>query len=273
MERCDFLQFPQTLWLIEADSIKEWRLKASAFDRKFIPQMDSFLIPSFSVDIKNGSKVEISPEAAKCDFLRFLENTSTGIPGGLANKLTCIGFLLSRNESNTKIILAYNYANSEGRNGKSIVMDAIERVKPTLIYDGNYKGLRKRNYKPAIPKIIRGVREQHPCVFCVWDTPRTLNMNIIKFLSHYFGDVPTLVTSRCVKVKTNDPDVAHMPFSGFYNTEHRPSNDFSARFFTEWNSEQWNLFYNLMGHCIKLYLKHGIIKTKIYFSEKEASHV
>lgn len=263
MERCEILQFKESLWIIEKDLITERSRKAPKFDHKRIPQQNSFLISSFSIDIKSDLTIDISSDAYNCDFLRFIENTSIGIPGGFANKLTCIGFLLSasRNESDPKIILAYNYSNAVGSNGKSILLRAIEQIKPTLVYDGQYKGLRRRNHESAIIKAIKGLESEQSDILAIDDTPRTLNMNTVKLLSHHFGDIPTLVTSRCEKLKNSDPDIALMPFSNSYNQEHRPMNDFGCSFFNDWSADQWNLFFNLMSHCIRLYLKHGIVKT------------
>jgi hypothetical protein len=46
-----------------------------------------------------------------------------------------------------------------------------------------------------------------------------------------------------------------MVFYDFYNDEHKPVHDFGCAFFSEWDADQWNLFYNLMATCLVLYFK------------------
>lgn len=263
MKRCEILQFRKSVCIIEEDSIIERSLKASAIHRLNIPKYDSFLIPTFAIDIENNHSIIISNEANACDFLKFLNNTSSGIQGGLANKLTSIGYLLSatRYESDPCIILAYNYNDTAGRNGKSVVLGAISQLKKCLIYDGTDKALIKRDHEFASNKIIKRLEPEFPTFIAIDDTPKTLNMSTVKLLAGHFVDIPVFVTSQCQKLNINDPDIGLMPFSNFYNPEHKPLHDFGSTFFTEWDADQWNLFYNLMAHCIRLYLKHGIIKT------------
>ncbi|MBK6642485.1 MAG: hypothetical protein IPG39_15285 [Bacteroidetes bacterium] len=52
---------------------------------------------------------------------------------------------------------------------------------------------------------------------------------------------------------------AFMVFSDYYGPHLRPVDDFGVLFFDEWEFDQWNLFYNLMATCLKLYFKFGIV--------------
>jgi len=50
-------------------------------------------------------------------------------------------------------------------------------------------------------------------------------------------------------------------FSDFYNENHIPVDDFGINFFDEWDQVQWNLFYNFMAWCLRIYFKHGLIEA------------
>jgi hypothetical protein len=53
--------------------------------------------------------------------------------------------------------------------------------------------------------------------------------------------------------------LALLAFSDYYNDNHKPIDEFGKNFFSEWVSTQWNLFYNLMGTCLQLFLKYRFI--------------
>ena len=46
---------------------------------------------------------------------------------------------------------------------------------------------------------------------------------------------------------------ALVAFSDYYNEEFKPVDDFGINFFDEWDDRQWNLFYNFMADCLRLY--------------------
>lgn len=48
-------------------------------------------------------------------------------------------------------------------------------------------------------------------------------------------------------------------FSDFFNDEHTPKDEFKRRFFHDWDTAEWNRFYNFMLHCVLLYKKHGLV--------------
>ena len=50
-----------------------------------------------------------------------------------------------------------------------------------------------------------------------------------------------------------------LAFSDFYSAEHEPKDDFKTRFFSEWDFEQWNLFWNLVAQCVQIYFRFGYV--------------
>lgn len=52
-----------------------------------------------------------------------------------------------------------------------------------------------------------------------------------------------------------------LAFSDFYSDKHKPTDDFGCMFFTEWDYEQWNLYWNMLATCVQLYLKWGVVQA------------
>jgi hypothetical protein len=48
-------------------------------------------------------------------------------------------------------------------------------------------------------------------------------------------------------------------FSNWYNSKHKPIDDFKTMFFDEWDGKQWNLFYNFAAMALHFYFKYGLI--------------
>lgn len=48
-------------------------------------------------------------------------------------------------------------------------------------------------------------------------------------------------------------------FSDYYNGSRRPIDEFTIRFFDEWDDAEWSRFYGFMLYCIKEYLQRGLV--------------
>jgi len=48
---------------------------------------------------------------------------------------------------------------------------------------------------------------------------------------------------------------ALIAFSDYYNEDFKPLDDFGMNFFDDWDERQWNLFYNFMADCLRLYFQ------------------
>jgi hypothetical protein len=48
-------------------------------------------------------------------------------------------------------------------------------------------------------------------------------------------------------------------FSNFFSATKSPLDHFGHRLFDDWDRDEWNRFYNLLFHCVQIYLKDGII--------------
>ena len=48
-------------------------------------------------------------------------------------------------------------------------------------------------------------------------------------------------------------------FSNYFDDEHTPKIEFGHRFFYDWDSEEWNRYYNTMFYCVQQYKKRGLV--------------
>ena len=48
-------------------------------------------------------------------------------------------------------------------------------------------------------------------------------------------------------------------FSDYYNDTHKPVDDFGLLFFDEWDTEQWDLFWNLVAQSVQIYFRFGYV--------------
>lgn len=51
-------------------------------------------------------------------------------------------------------------------------------------------------------------------------------------------------------------------FSNHYSENYSPENEFKQRFFSDWQTNEWQLFDNFMMHCICVFLGNGIVEPK-----------
>jgi len=197
----------------------------------------------------------------------------------LISKVTAIGYLLHQffDKSKSKAIIGMDGKLSEvgsswGGTGKSILGDAIGKVIPQVAIGGKNKKLTED------PFWAEEVTEKTDSVFL--DDVRA-NIDFEFFFPYITGKfsvnpkggrkftIPEKDTPK-LYLSTNHAIVGEgssfkrrqffIAFSDFYNDKHIPIDDFGVNFFDEWDSEQWNLFYNFMANCIKIYLKYGLIE-------------
>lgn len=255
--------------------------------------------------------VEIHPHAKDCDFFRYLFNTSNfffnndirrkgkdpfAILGSedpvdvldnqmevyqhLLSKMTAIGYLLHhyKDSSTLKAVVAMDgklseVGQSNGRTGKSLLGDALEKMLPTVTIPGKKNKLTEDDF------LFSKVDERTRLVFI--DDART-NLDFEFFFPMITGrldvnrkgkdafsltgnDVPKLLitTNHALNGEGSSfKDRQHLiAFSDWYSDEHKPVDDFGKLFFDEWDHDQWNRFYNLMAECLVLYFRHGLVKA------------
>lgn len=328
-----YLYFKNTYWRITADGVQEKPL--AELDRAvwadniidFNAHKSDFLLSPFVIDQNKLDSipaehkkimmkhydcvaVDISPEAEKNDFFRFLFNTSNffwneklkneknpfailkgdsletevdnqmEVTQHLLSKITAVGYMLHhfRDSSILKAVVAMDgklseVGQSNGRTGKSILGDALEKMLPTVTIPGKKNRLTEDDF------LFAKVDERTRMVFV--DDARP-NLDFEFFFPMITGkldvnrkgkdafslsgnEVPKLfiTTNHALNGEGSSfKDRQHLiAFSDWYNDKHKPVDDFGQLFFDEWDHDQWNRFYNLMAECLVLYFQYGLIKA------------
>lgn len=258
--------------------------------------------PLLDVNYVNGKwEILYSEEAKKCDFLKFLSNTSNfafediknvkelswedrikALPTDklydhnhhLISKLTGIGYMLHdyRDGSVLKALVAMDGKQSEvgqsnGRTGKSLLGVAFEKMVPLAYISGKSPKLFDDQF------VFQNVDERKRIVF-IDDVLTNFNFEYLfpyitgKFTVNQKGTpsftIPEDKTPK-IYITTNHAlngdgdsflDRQHViVFSDFYSADFKPLDDFNQRFFDDWDTNQWNLFYNLQATCLHIYFK------------------
>jgi len=47
-----------------------------------------------------------------------------------------------------------------------------------------------------------------------------------------------------------------------YSANYSPREKFEHNFFDDWNEVKWNNFYNVMMHCLQMFLKNGLVESE-----------
>ncbi|GAK96848.1 hypothetical protein JCM19294_1157 [Nonlabens tegetincola] len=238
-----------------------------------------------------------SEEGKKCDFLQFLNNTSKFYHRNtkeenitideifetnrhLLSKITAFGYMLHdfRNKGQEFAIVGMDgmmsqVGDSNGRSGKSLFGTALEQLIPTVVMDGKTTDLQSDRFA------FEELDSTHKMIFFDDVKPNFIfELLFAKITGRFtvekkgFGKY-TLPQESVIKfyIATNhalkgdggsfEDRQRLLGFSGWYNTEWKPIDDFGVRFFDEWEPGQWNLFYNFAALALHTYLKFGIIKA------------
>jgi DNA primase len=236
--------------------------------------------------------IDYSAESKNSHFLSFLLNASNfvwrktkeGKEIGLdeqflnarhiVNKLTAIGYLLHdyKDDNELKAIIAMDGRLSEvgasnGRSGKSLMGVALSHMLPQVVIDGKNKKLDDDSfrYHEVTEKtknlFFDDVRANFDfeSLFQVITGAMTVNQKSgLRFTLRKEESPKILVTTNHaingIGSSFNDRQ-SYVVFSDFYNDDWKPVNDFGCAFFSEWDAEQWNLFYNLMATALMLYFR------------------
>lgn len=194
------------------------------------------------------------------------------------SKMTAIGYLLHRFRDKTceKAVIAMDgklseVGESHGRTGKSLIGVAIANITSQAYISGKNPQLTEDKF------IFEEVTEKTGSIFI--DDVRA-NIDFEFFFPTITGQITVNVksmkkftlpktNSAKILITTNHSIVSNSPsdkdrkaeiaFSDYYNEAHKPLDDFHCAFFTEWEADQFNLFYNFFARCMQLYFQYGLI--------------
>lgn len=240
-------------------------------------------------EIENGEFfIDYSEDALKSHFLQFLQNVSNFgwrkkeltlddqflNARHLVNKMTAIGYMLHdyKDDNELKAVIAVDGKLSEvgasnGRSGKSLIGVALSQMVPQVIIDGKNKKLDDDAFRyHEVTEKIKNVffddvraNFDFESLFQVITGSMTVNQKSgLRFTLRKEESPKIFVSTNHALNGTGSSFTdrqAYMVFYDFYNDDHKPVHDFGCAFFSEWDAEQWNLFYNLMATCLVFYFR------------------
>ncbi|MDY0199374.1 MAG: hypothetical protein RBR40_00150 [Tenuifilaceae bacterium] len=156
--------------------------------------------------------------------------------------------------------------NAEGGTGKSLIGEALGKVRNRTVINGkNFKTDNQFKYQTA---------KRDTQIIHLNDTDDKLRVEGL------FNDITDRIEVRKLhkepfpinakfilsanKTLSIEGDSALRRFiefelSSYYGKDFTPEDDFKHRLFTNWDSEEWNRFDNLMAYCACYFLKYGLI--------------
>lgn len=176
------------------------------------------------------------------------------------------------------IILSDEGADGENRNGgrgKSLIQKALSYFRPSIEKGGNA-------YDPTYTHVHADLKMEHD-LYLLDDVPSNFNYNAL--YTHITGSIdaqrkgvtaenipfeyaPKFVISTNWAVRYDEKAVStnrrfiEYKFTDFWNIENTPVKYFGKSFFSDWEADEWNAFYNFGFFCVQWYLAHGLETIK-----------
>jgi DNA primase len=192
----------------------------------------------------------------------------------IVNKLTCVGYLLHdwKNDNERKAVIAMDGKLSEvgasnGRTGKSVVGKALSKVINQIVIDGKNKKLEDDSFRyHEVTEKVKNLffddirpNFEFESLFSVITGSMTVNQKSGLRFTLSDDETPKILLTTNHAVSGSGSSFSDrqsiMVFGDWYDDNWKPVNDFGLAFFSEWDSDQWNLFYNLMAYCLVAYFK------------------
>jgi len=216
-----------------------------------------------------------NPDDTEITYKEITENKQH-----LLSKLCAIGYLMMecKDPNVTRAVIAMDGKQSEvgesnGRSGKSLIGELLRNTTTIAYINGKKKDLLDDQF------IWNDVNEKTKIVF-IDDV--LINFNFEYLFPNITGDwtvnykggrrvtfpyssSPKLYIPTNHAIKGSGSSFSDrqwlIAFSDYYNSEHKPADDFGCLFFSEWDFNQWNLTWNLIATCIQLYLTYGVVQA------------
>lgn len=187
------------------------------------------------------------------------------------------GYLISNYKDpsfSPAIILSDEGADGENRNGgrgKSLIQRALSYFRPSIEKGGNA-------YDPTYTHVHADLKLEHN-LYLLDDVPSNFNYNAL--YTHITGSIdaqrkgvtaenipfeyaPKFVVSTNWAVRYDEKAVStnrrfiEYKFTDFWNIKNTPVKYFGKSFFSDWEADEWNAFYNFGFFCVQHYLKNGL---------------
>jgi hypothetical protein len=229
------------------------------------------------VNFKHNIDIDQDFDTELCEYFQFLQKITADDEERLHYAFTLIGYILHSYKDPSKPfapILAEETDDETkgGGTGKGLFFKAISELIPTVRIDG-------KNFKPDKPFAFQRVQFGTKLVV-IEDCPKN-----VEFERYY----PTITEGMTIEKKNKDeiflgykdsPKIAFttnysisntaehakrrqkvFEFAPFFNSKYTPLDLFGHKLFDNWDTDEYNKFYNLMFFCVKMYLLFGIKET------------
>jgi len=189
-----------------------------------------------------------------------------------------IGYLLHRykDPTNARAVFYVDEKLSDGafgRSGKGLVLKAVLKLREGVIQDGRNFSMTKNfafQRVEASTNVIalEDIGKNFPfekLFSCITDGITVEKKNVNEFYLEYgvapkFG-ITSNFLARGLDDSTQDRQFI-VEFSDHYNKDHRPIDDFGAKFFDGWDKKEWRAFDCFMADALQLFLRKGLIPYK-----------
>lgn len=231
-----------------------------------------------------------NPDSFTCEYAKFLYLASHNPKGDESQDIkfridrfncfcTSFGYLLHsfKNPSNAKMILSIDHKIGEkgeqnGGSGKSLAGKAVAELKHTTNISGkDFKEDYPFKYEQVTPDsqlvCFNDLRRSFniECLFEIITGDFTVNRRNIGYLVLPFASSPKVYANTNFIPPGEGSSflrrVHVLEFSDYFTEEHTPFDEFGHTLFQDWDSTEWNRFYNFMlQNCVSLYLEKGLVK-------------
>lgn len=163
--------------------------------------------------------------------------------------------------------------NPEGGTGKGIFIDAISKIRRSVILDGKefrfdksfaYQTVTVDTQVLVYDDVIKNFDFER--LFSIITQGITLEKKNKDAIKVPFEMSPKIVITTNYAIRgsgnSNERRKWELEFKQYFNRFHTPEDEFGRILFSDWDVEEWNRFDNYMISCIQLYLNDGLVKTQ-----------
>jgi len=205
------------------------------------------------------------------------DNPSEFYEEDIESLMSIIGYLLHtyKNPARTKAVILMdedNGINPNGRTGKTLLVQAIGKIRNTVWKDGKSFNFTNRfslsgvdwdtqilamddvpkyfDFERFFPAITSGitVEEKFKKEYRI---PPELSPKIIITTNYTVGGEGQSYKGRKIEFE----------LSNYFNAAWGPAEKYGRLFFEDWGEQDWQQFYLFMMTCIQIYLQNGIIES------------
>lgn len=209
-----------------------------------------------------------------CEYYQFLKRVCGEDDRRVSYAMQLIGYALHQFKNPARawaVILCEETEdeNQGGGTGKGIFFKAIGKCINTLIIDGkNFtmdKGFAMQRVEVdtqliAIEDVRKGLNMER--FYSMITEGVTVEKKHKAELYLPYAQAPKFgfSTNYTVEIDGNHGArrVKLLEFSGYFGKHRTPADEFGHNMFDDWDSDEWNRFYNLMMYCVQLYLIQGV---------------